>query len=261
VQTKVEPPAIRVVKGRANLPAGLGHRPVTAGHGPIDPAGMEDATRLPDRIPARALALVSGVVGLVAGLFLLGFFALDVSGVRLAGVLGLVNDALGAVQFAALAPVALALGRRLPASRTMRVAMAVAVAAMVAFAILSVLLATGLLTFSQQIGPVMVAILVIYAWLLLVNLVAHRSRTLPRSVTSTGVLLGVALGTGLVLVAAGYVLPGTLGQLATWLGYGLAAIAWLALPVYVLLLATRVFSVASPSGVPAPAGSVQGVRS
>ena len=143
--------------------------------------GMEHPTRLADPVPARVCALVSGVVGLLAGVFLIGFFTLDSYGVRLAGFsLGHVNDILGAVQFAALAPVVWALGRRLPATRTVRVATGVALAATAAFVVLSVLLIAGVLTFAQQIGPVIVTIVAIYGWLLTVNLVAHRTRTLPR---------------------------------------------------------------------------------
>jgi len=223
---------------------------------------MDDPTRLAEPIPARALALVSGVVGLLAGLFLLGFFALDSSGIRLAGLsLGLANDVLGVVQFAALAPVAWALGRRLPPTLAVRVATVVAVVAMVAFVVLSVLLVAGVLTFAAQIGPQIVAILAVYGWLLLVNLVAHRTRTLPRAVTRLGVLLGVGLITGLVLVGAGFVLPAVLSAPVTWLGYGLGGLAWLALPIYVLLLAVRVFPPASPTAAPASADPFSGVRS
>jgi hypothetical protein len=223
---------------------------------------MEDPTRPAEPIPARLLALVSGVVGLLAGVFLLGFFALDASGARLAGLsLGFVNDVLGAVQFATLAPVAWALGRRLPAARTVRPATVVAVVAMVAFIVISVLLVTDVLSFATQIGPQIVAILVVYGWLLLVNLVAHRTRTLPRAVTRLGVLLGAGLITGLALVGAGFVLPAVVGSVVTWLGYGLGGLAWLALPLYVLLLAARVFARPSSAAVPASTEPSIGVRS
>jgi hypothetical protein len=222
---------------------------------------MEHPTRPADPIRARVLAWVSGVVGFLAGAFLLGFFALDSSGVRLAGLsLGQLNDILGAVQFAALAPVVWALGRRLPATRTVRVATVLAVAAAVIFVILSVLLIIGTLTFTQQIGPLMVTILAIYGWLLAVNLVAHRTRTLPRAVTRTGVLFAVALLTGLVLVGAGYVLPAVVGQGATWLGYGLGVVGWLGLPLYVLLLALRVFPHSASTAGSAAAAPLQRVR-
>ena len=224
--------------------------------------GMEHRTRLSDPVPARAFAWVSGVVGFLAGAFLLGFFALDSSGVRLAGFsLGYLNDILGAVQFASLAPVVWALGRRLPATRTGRVATVGAVVASVTFVVLSVLLITGTLTFSQQIGPVILTIIVIYGWLLVVNLVGHRTRTLPRSVTRTGVLFAVALLTGLVLAGAGYVLPGVVGQGVTWLGYGLGVVGWLGLPLYVLLLALRVFPRSSSTAGSTAAQPLQKVRS
>ena len=121
---------------------------MTPGRGPLDPDGHGASDPTGRSGPGPRLRLVSGVVGLLAGLFLLGFFALDSYGVRLAGFsLGHLNDILGAVQFAALAPVVWALGRRLPATRTVRVATGVAVAATVAFVVLSVLLIAGVLTF------------------------------------------------------------------------------------------------------------------
>ena len=223
---------------------------------------MKHPTRPADPILARAFAWVSGVVGLLAGVFLLGFFALDSHGVRLAGFsLGYLNDILGAVQFAVLAPVAWALRRRLPATRTVRVATVVAVVAAAVFVVLSVLLITGAWEFTQQIGPVMVTIVAIYGWLLAVNLVAHRTRTLPRAVTRTGVLLAVAMLTALVFIGAGYVLPGAVGQPVTWLGDGLGVIGWLGLPFYVLLLAVRVFAPARSAAASRADEPLQGVRS
>jgi hypothetical protein len=149
----------------------------------------------------------------------------------------------------------------LPPTRTVRIATVVAVAASVAFVVLSVLLIAGVLTFSQQIGPVIVTIIAIYGWLLVGNLIGHRTRSLPRAVTRTGVLFAVALLTGLVLAGAGYVLPGVVGQGATWLGYGLGVVGWLGLPLYILLLALRVFPHSpSPAGPPA-AQPLQKVRS
>jgi hypothetical protein len=225
---------------------------MTAGRGPPDPEGMERPTRLPEPGPIRALAVLSGVAGLLAGLFLIGFFTLESYGVRLAGVsLGTINDVLGAIQFATLAPVAWGLGRRLPATRIVRVATGTALIAMAGYVVLSVLLVAGVLTFEQQIGPVIATIVAVYAWLLTVNLVGHRTRTLPRAVTRVGVLLAGGLLTGLVLAGAGYVLPGIGGRLATWLGYGLGGIGWLGLPVYALLLATWVFGRPAPSLLPA----------
>jgi hypothetical protein len=98
------------------------------------------------------------------------------------------------------------------------------------------------LTFAQQIGPVIVTIVVIYVWLLTVNLAAHRFRTLPRAVTLSGVMLGVGFLVGMVLVGASLVLPDPVGQIIRWAGYAVGFLCWLGLPVYSLLLAARVFS-------------------
>jgi hypothetical protein len=198
---------------------------------------------------ARGAALVSGVVGLLAGLVLVAYFALanpydnDPGGPNW---LGRTNDALGVVQFAALAPVVWALGRRLPATRGVRVGTLLAFAASITAAVLGMLLVIEVLTFEQQIGPLMGVIIVLYGWLLVINLTAHRTRTLPRVVTRFGVLLAGGFLIALVFLGAGFVLPGVLAQVlaqvAQYLGYAVGMLGWLGLPVYVLLLAARVFT-------------------
>ncbi len=197
---------------------------------------------------ARRWALISGGVGLLAGLVLLAFFALAASW------LGRINDALGVVQFGALGPVVWALGRRLPATRSVRMVTIVAVVAAIAAAVLGLLLAVGALTFEQQIGPFLATIIVLYGWLLMINLTGHRTRTLPRIITRVGVLVATGFLAAMVLVGAGFVLPGPIGQITQYLGYGIAVLGWLGLPVYVLLLAARVFT-----PVPAPQSSRQPV--
>jgi hypothetical protein len=118
----------------------------------------------------------------------------------------------------------------------------VAMAAAIAFAVLTVLLVANVLTFEQQVGPLIVTIVVIYVWLLTADLMAHRFRTLPRAVTLSGVMLGVGFLVGMVLVGASLVLPNPVGQLIGWAGYAVGFVGWLGLPVYSLLLATRVFT-------------------
>jgi hypothetical protein len=194
---------------------------------------------------ARACALVSGIAGLVAGLLLIGFFTLASPYDATPGGptwLGTANDVVGIVQFAAFAPVIWALRRRLPPTRWLRAITVVAVAAAIAFAVLSVLLVTNVLTFEQQIGPLIVTILLIYAWLLTANLAAHRFRTLPRAVTLSGVMLGVGFLMGMVLVGGSLVLANPVGQMIGWAGYAVGFLGWLGLPVFSLLLAARVFT-------------------
>ena len=193
---------------------------------------------------ARACALVSGIAGLVAGLLLIGFFALASPHDSTPGGptwMGTANDVVGIVQLAAFAPVIWALRRRLPPTRWLRAITVVAVAATIAFAVLGVLLVTNVLTFEQQIGPLIVTILLIYAWLLTANLAAHRFRTLPRAVTPERRDAGCRLpyGHGACRRQPGSCQPcwsddrmGRLRSRLPWL---------LGLPVYSLLLAARVF--------------------
>jgi hypothetical protein len=198
-------------------------------------------------------ALTSGITGLVANVLLVLFFLLaqpfGVSG-PLAEPgqdfmwLGSANDMVIVVQFLTFIPVALALGRWLPPTRSMRIAMAAAVGAMVAVAILQLLLVAGVLEFDVQVVLVVATFLVVYVWLIAVSSTGHRHGTLPRSVTRFGLLLGVSYPVGLVIAAAGLFFPSdSAAQLAFVVpGAVIMAAAWLALPLWPLVLARLVFS-------------------
>jgi hypothetical protein len=123
-----------------------------------------------------------------------------------------------------------------------RVATVFATVAAIAAALLGVLLVVGVLTFEQQVGPVILPVVVIYAWLLTANLAAHRFRTMPRAVTLSGTMLGVGFLVGLVLVGGSLVLPNFVSRIIGWAGYALGGLGWLGLPIYTLLLAARVFT-------------------
>jgi hypothetical protein len=197
-------------------------------------------------------ALTSGITGLVANALLVLFFLLaqpfGVNG-PLAEPgqdfmwLGSANDVVIIVQFVTFIPVALALRRWLPPTRSMRVATAAAVGAMMAVAILQLLLVAGVLEFDVQVLLVVAMFFVLYAWVIAVSSAGHRHGTLPRSVTRFGLLLGVSLPVGLVIAAAGLLFPwGSPAQLAFVIpGVAIAAIGWLGLPVWPLLLARTVF--------------------
>jgi hypothetical protein len=185
-------------------------------------------------------AWISGIAGLLANLLLVFFFLLarPFSDVQNSfGWLGTVNDAVLVVQFLAMIPVALALRRWLPRTRSVRVATAMAVSAMVAVAVLQILLIAGALDFDVQVFLVVAAFLFVYAWVFIVSSIGHRSGTLPRSVTRFGLLLGASFPLGLLIFTAGLLGWGSPAQLA-WL----AAAAWLALPIWPLVLARLVFN-------------------
>jgi hypothetical protein len=205
-------------------------------------------------------ALTSGITGMVANVLLVLFFLLgqpfEVDGpLAAAGQdfmwLGSANDVVIVLQFLTFIPVALALRRWLPPTRSMRVATAAAVGAMAAVAILQLLLVTELLEFDVQVVLVVATFLVVYAWVIAVSSTGHRHGILPRSVTRFGLLLGVSYPVGLVIAAAGLLFPwGSPAQFAFVIpGVAIAAIGWLGLPVWPLVLARTVFSKAPPHSV------------
>jgi hypothetical protein len=205
-------------------------------------------------------ALTSGIAGLVANVLLVLFFLLaqpfGVNGpLAEAGQdfmwLGSANDVVIIVQFLTFIPVALALRKWLPPTRSMRIATAAAVGAMVVVAILQLLLVAGVLEFDVQVILVLAMFLVLYAWVITVSSTGHRHGALPRSVTRFGLLLGVTFPVGLVIAGAGMLFPGgSPAQLAFVIpGAALAAIGWLGLPVWPLALARTVFSKAPSHSV------------
>ena len=199
-------------------------------------------------------ALTSGIAGLVANVLLVLFFLLaqpfGVNGplVGEAGQdfmwLGSANDVVIVVQFLTFIPVALALRRWLPPTRSVRLATAAAIGAMVAVAVLQLLLVAGVLEFDVQVVLVVATFLVVYGWVIVVSSTGHRHGTLPRSVTRFGLLLGASYPVGLVIAAAGLLFPsGSAAQLAFVVpGAVIGAIGWLGLPVWPLVLARLVFS-------------------
>jgi hypothetical protein len=148
------------------------------------------------------------------------------------------------VQFLTLIPVALALPGWLPPTRSVRLATAAAIGAMLAVVILQLLFLTGALEFDAQVVLVMAMFLLVSTWVLTVSSTGHRHGSLPRSVTRFGLLLGASFPVGLVIAAAGLLFPsGSAAQLAFVVpGLIIAAPGWLALPVWPLVLARRVFS-------------------
>ena len=216
---------------------------------------MLTETHPPRQRTARPVlwALTSGIAGLVANVLLVLFFLLaqpfGVNGpLAEAGRdfmwLGSANDVVIIVQFLTFIPVSLALRRWLPPTRSVRLVTAAAVVAMAAVAILQLLLVIGVLEFDVQVVLVAATFLVVYAWMIAVSSTGHRHGTLPRSVTRFGLLLGTSYPVGLIIAAAGLLFPsGSATQLAFVVpGVVIAAIGWLGLPVWPLVLARLVFS-------------------
>lgn len=93
------------------------------------------------------------------------------------------NGVVLVVLFLATIPVALALLRWLPRTRSVWVATAMALGAMLAAAVVQLLLIPGVLDFDVQVLLLVAAFLRVYAWVFVVSSTGHCFDTLPRSVT------------------------------------------------------------------------------
>jgi hypothetical protein len=228
------------------FPVATGHRPVTLGLLPAEAGGVLTTTNPPQQLTGRPVlwALISGISGLLANVLLVLAFLLTepFSGVQNSFAwLNTANDWVIVVQFLTMIPVALALRRWLPPARSVRVATVIAVGAMLAVAVLQLALIAGVLAFEVQVYAVVAAFLPVYAWVIIVSSVGHRSGTLPRSVTRFGLLLGASFPLGLLIMT-----PGLLGWGSSAYLVWLAALGWLALPVWPLILARLVLNRPSP---------------
>jgi hypothetical protein len=76
-----------------------------------------------------------------------------------------------------------------PRHRSVQLATAAAIGAMLAIAILQLLLVTGALKFDIQVVLVMATFLLVSTWVLTVSSTGRRRGTLPRRVTPFGLLL------------------------------------------------------------------------
>ena len=192
---------------------------MTAGHVPPEPDSMLTETHPPrQRIASPTLwALACGISGVAANvLLLLDQLTENVGEARqyfmwLPAAIAWVM----VVQFLTLIPVALALHRWLPPTRSVQLATAAAIDAMVAIAILQLLLLSGALEFDVQVVLVVATFLVVSTWVLTVSSTGHRRGTLPRPVTRFGLLLGTSHPVGALIAAAGLLFPsGSAVQLA-----------------------------------------------
>jgi hypothetical protein len=202
------------------------------------------ATLLFRRPTTRDFALVSGIGGFIAGVFLVILVALSRPFDEHRGGgswTPTAADAVGTVQFLALAPVAWGLRGRMPASRTVRIAGVAVVAAAAGSAVLQILIFSGVVPPAGAVPPGAIAPYLILIWILIVSLIGHRTRTLPRPVTRAGVLIGAALPVGVVLILPGPVTPEPLRSVFIGAGVGVGVLAYLAIPIFPLLLATHVF--------------------
>lgn len=120
-------------------------------------------------------AYVSGVVAAVGLVFLIAMFVSFGVGSELAGTFGRVNDVLVAVQYSLALPAAVGLHALLRPRNWLlnRLVLLVGLTGMLAVVVLQLLLVLGVLTFEREVGLVVLALLVVGAWLMITGILAR----------------------------------------------------------------------------------------
>jgi hypothetical protein len=181
---------------------------------------------------AALSSFVAGVTGILANLFLMGFYALQVGRPENGTWLGSANDLVGSLGTAFMIPVALALSAWLPERLACRIIQVLGLSAMTILVVGGPLLVLGMLEFGVQ-PPIMIkAWVVLSLWLFLVNRWLRSSGALPPRTARFGELMGA-----LVLAAGAVSGPGLL-------------LPWMSLPQLILFSTGGVLAMIGMIGIP-----------
>jgi len=150
---------------------------------------------LDPRLSAPALR-ASGVFGAIGLVFLIAMYVAFAVGARSSALtLGWINDVSAVITTPLALPGMLALHDRIRpgAGRAGGRLLVLGIGSSIAIAILQLLLVTGVLTFEQEAGPVVIAYLGFGAWLVLTGRIAQRQGILPGG-TRLGAFAAVYVG-------------------------------------------------------------------
>lgn len=205
---------------------------IPAGH----TASMSSAGR------AALFAYAAGATGILANMFLIGFYALQASHPEDGTSLGTANDLVGSLGTAFMIPVALALSARLPDRRSARITQALGLSAMAVLTVGGPLLVLGILAFNVQATIAVAAWMVLCLWLLLINRWLRLSHALQPRLARFGEFLGAGTLAGGVVVGLGFLLPWMSWPQLIFFGVGglLGVIGMLGIPVWLLLLGRHI---------------------
>jgi hypothetical protein len=194
----------------------------------------------------RSLGLLSGVAGIVSALFfvaarLIGSPAADPT---VPSVFAQANDLTTIVAMLALMPVSFILWQLLPQDGLLWRWTVLAAAAMALLALSAMLILTDAIDFQVQGVTAVICVAAVFRWVLLVS---RRALLLPgesRALWRGGVVLGMTVITGMLIAAAGLLMPmGSAWQyLLIAAGGAPAVLCWLALPIWTIALARRGFA-------------------
>jgi hypothetical protein len=134
---------------------------------------------------AARTTVISGVVGAIGILFLVGMFtAFAIGATAPAQALGWINDVcvLGSYLLCAPSVIALWVLLRPSAPTTSTLATLLGLGSIGAIVVLQALLVVGVMTFEEQVGLVSIGLLGLGAWFVLIGYLGSRSGLLPRGV-------------------------------------------------------------------------------
>ena len=205
---------------------------------------MTPTKQRPIRIAGGATALTalaSGLVGIVANVYLVLFYltAKPWQPDSVGGGYGTVNDWLIPLQLVLLIPIVIWLGQQTQIEKGSRRWTAIALAASIAATLLQLLLVLGVLPFAIQVGPVAVCVVLLLCWAGSISSAGRRHHVLSHSTVRLGRLMMWAVPVGAATFAVGIGISALQGQGSwAWVVGGLpGALAWLAFPLWVLLVA------------------------
>ena len=162
---------------------------------------------VPSAGTAAFFAVASAIIGIVSGLLLIAFYAVQAGRPERGDWLGQANDLTGSLFAALIIPVALALAAYPPQPRMRRVTLALGVPALVLLAVVGPLLVFGVLSFTVQTPIAVAAFEGIAAWLFLVNRWQRKAGALPARVARVGEYVGGGVLAGTGFAALGLLLP------------------------------------------------------
>ena len=186
-------------------------------------------------------AVASGLIGILANIYLVLFYltAKPWQPGSVGGGYGTINDWLIPLQLILLIPMVIWLGQQTQIEKRSRRWTGIALAASIAATLLQLLLVIGVLPFAIQVGPVAVCVMLLLCWAGIISSAGQHHHVLSHSTVRLGRLLMWAVPVGVVAFAVGIGISALQGEGSwAWVLGGLpGALAWLAFPLWVLLVA------------------------
>ncbi|MFI6738588.1 hypothetical protein ACIBI9_37175 [Nonomuraea sp. NPDC050451] len=195
-----------------------------------------------DLLRLRRQAVAGGVTGLIANAFLVLFYVVAQPWADDPGDswLGPANDVLILLQYLALVPVVLGLGRLMDGDARVRVWTRIGLVAAVLVVVLQALLLTGLMPFGYQVVPVSLSGVAAMCWAGAISAAGARTGALPAAVTRLGRAIVIGLPVAVGAFGIGFLVTIVSGVSWAWAAGGIpGAVVWTMFPAWTLLVGLR----------------------